>query len=59
MRTPLFKPTELRDASAMNEDFEGDAVDASWFFGYKKYDKSTYERYVDQNIGAEGSKILP
>ncbi|MDP2279020.1 MAG: CsgG/HfaB family protein, partial [Nitrospirota bacterium] len=56
MRTPLFKPTELRDASAFNEDFEGDIVDASWFFGYKKYDKSTYERYVDQNIGAEGSK---
>ncbi len=56
MRIPLFRPSELRDASAMEEDFESNIVDASWFFGYKKYDKSTYERYIDKNIGAEGSK---
>ena len=35
MRTPLFKPTELRDASAFNEDFEGDVVNPSWQIGYR------------------------
>ncbi len=54
MRTPLFKPTELRDASAMNEDFEGDVVNPSWQIGYKG--KGVYFVKLDTTQGAENSR---
>lgn len=54
MRTPLFKPTELRDASAFNEDFEGDVVNPSWQIGYKA--KGTFFVKLDTTQGAENSK---
>lgn len=54
MKTPLFKPTELRDASAMNEDFEGDIVAPLWEIGYRKKGASFVKMDVSQ--GAEDSK---
>ncbi|MBI5212765.1 MAG: hypothetical protein HY957_05255 [Nitrospirae bacterium] len=54
MRMPLFKPGELRDASAMNEDFEGDAVNPSWQIGYKG--RGAFLVKMDTTAGAENSK---
>ncbi len=54
MRTPLFKPAELRDASALNEDFEGDTVNPSWQIGYKG--RGVFLVRMDAATGAENSK---
>ncbi|MCX5716761.1 MAG: hypothetical protein NTW44_00315 [Nitrospirae bacterium] len=54
MRTPLFKPTELRNASAFNEDFEGDVVNPSWQIGYRA--KGAFFVKLDTTQGAEDSK---
>ncbi|MCL4456345.1 MAG: CsgG/HfaB family protein [Nitrospirae bacterium] len=54
MRTPLFKPAELRDASALNEDFEGDVVNPSWQIGYKG--RGVFLVKMDATAGAENSK---
>jgi hypothetical protein len=54
MKTPLFKPSELRDASAFNEDFEGDTVNPSWQIGYKG--KGAFLVKIDTTQGADNSK---
>ena len=54
VRTPLFKPTELRDASAFNEDFEKDVVNPSWQIGYKS--RGVFLVKMDTTQGAENSK---
>ncbi|MDI6744970.1 MAG: CsgG/HfaB family protein [Thermodesulfovibrionales bacterium] len=54
VRTPLFKPTELRDASAMNEDFEKEVVEPSWRIGYRAKGVSLVKMDISQ--GAEDSK---
>ena len=54
MRTPLFKPTELRDASAFNEDFEGDVAEPSWTIGYRA--KGAFLVKIDTTQGAENSR---
>jgi hypothetical protein len=43
MRTALFKPTELRDAGPMNEDFKEDTLDASWRLGFRE--KNLFDAY--------------
>ncbi len=54
MTTPLFKPTELRDASAFNEDFETDAVNSSWAIGQRA--KGVFFVKPDAAQGAENTK---
>ncbi|MEW6740630.1 MAG: CsgG/HfaB family protein [Nitrospirota bacterium] len=54
LRTPLFKPTELRDANALDEDFEGDVVNSSWQIGYRA--KGVYFVKMDASQGAENSR---
>lgn len=54
MRTPLFKPAEVRDAGPMNEDFEGDVVDPAWLIGY--YSGGAYQLKLDPTQGALNSK---
>ena len=43
MRTALFKPTELRDAGPLNEDFKEDTLDASWRLGFRE--KNLFDAY--------------
>lgn len=54
MRTPLFKPQELRDAGAMDEDFEEASVNSAWMMGYRK--KGIYNVSLDATQGAGSSK---
>lgn len=54
MKTPLFKPTELRDAGGLNEDFEGSAVNPAWQIGYKS--KGVFVIKMDKAKGADNSK---
>jgi hypothetical protein len=65
LRTKLFKPTEMRDASPLNEDFEGLLMDPSWIRrsgrgsgGQGKGQKKTahFTTDIDHKEGAEGSK---
>jgi len=65
LRTKLFKPTEMRDASPMNEDFEGLLMDPSWIRkfgkgggGQGKGQKKTayFTTDTDHKEGADGSK---
>jgi len=52
IRTPLFKPQELRDAGPMEDDFEEDSVNPAWLTGYRR----TYNVSLDTLRGAEGTK---
>lgn len=54
IKTPLFKPSELRDASPMNEDFEGENINYSWATGYKG--KGAFIVKPETGQGAENSK---
>lgn len=54
MQTPLFKPSELRDASAFNEDFEGDILNHSWQIGHRA--KGAFFVRLDTALGAENTK---
>jgi len=54
MRTPLFKPQELRDAGSLGDDFENDSVNSSWRTGYRK--KGLYFVSLDTAQGAGGSR---
>lgn len=53
LTAPLFKPSELRDSSAMDEDFEKISLDHSWTIGQRG--RWGYA-VVDGRTGAEGSK---
>jgi len=55
LKTTLFKPSEIRDAGPLAEDFETSQVDPSWILrraGRKAFFHSTQDR----SVGAEGSK---
>lgn len=54
LRTPMFKPTELRDAGDLNEDFEGNTINPSWSIGYKA--KGAFFVKSDTTQGAENSR---
>jgi hypothetical protein len=54
VRTPLFKPQELRDAGPMEENFEEDSVNPAWMTGYRK--NGIYNVSLDTLQGAEGTK---
>ncbi|MBN2514853.1 MAG: hypothetical protein JXC33_02345 [Deltaproteobacteria bacterium] len=54
MRTELFKPSEMRDAGPMNEDFEEDAADPSWKIGHKM--RGAFHAGLDRTEGAEDSR---
>ncbi|TAN43924.1 MAG: hypothetical protein EPN22_08520 [Nitrospirae bacterium] len=54
MKTPLFKPAELRDAGGLNEDFEVSTANSAWGIGYKG--KGVFVVKMDKTQGADGSK---
>jgi hypothetical protein len=57
-RSKLFPASELRDAGAFAENFEGDVIDASWVqrrFGRKAGGRIYYEIFLDKTQGAEDS----
>lgn len=54
VRTPLFKPQELRDAGSMEDDFEEDSANPTWLTGYRKIGK--FNVSLDTLQGAEGTK---
>jgi PBP1b-binding outer membrane lipoprotein LpoB len=54
MRTVLFKPSEMRDAGPMNENFEESEVDPSWKIGHKM--RGLFHIGLDRGEGAEGSQ---
>ncbi|MBF0329441.1 MAG: hypothetical protein HQL10_09815 [Nitrospirae bacterium] len=54
MKTPLFKPNELRDATSLNEDFEGSTLTPAWSIGYKA--KGVFVIKTDKAKGADNSK---
>ena len=61
MRSRLFRPTGMRDASAWMEDFEGLAIDPSWIFKAeaktkgKKRKGGRQSMHIDSNQGAGSS----
>jgi hypothetical protein len=59
MRTRLFKQTEMRDSGAWAEDFEGSALDPSWFVRSaprgKQKTKRSFSVRLDPAQGAEDS----
>ena len=54
LKTPMFKPSELRDAGDMNEDFEGKTLNPSWSIGDKKH--GAFSVKLDPTQGAGQSK---
>jgi curli biogenesis system outer membrane secretion channel CsgG len=54
IRTPLFKPQELRDAGALEDDFEEDSINPSWVTGYQH--RGMFNVALDTLQGAEGTK---
>jgi hypothetical protein len=54
IRTPLFKPQELRDAGALEDDFEENLVNPSWMMGYQH--RGIFNVALDTLQGAEETK---
>jgi TolB-like protein len=55
MQTPLIKPSDMRDTSALHGVF-AKGVDTSWSLGYRTLEKGFYSVSLDRSIGAEGTK---
>ncbi len=55
MKTKLFKPSEIRDAGPLVEDFETSQADPSWVMR-RAGKKAHFQTSLDRSTGAEGSK---
>jgi len=55
LKTTLFKPSEIRDAGPLAEDFETSQPDPSWILR-RAGKKAHFQSRVDKSAGAEGSK---
>lgn len=55
MRTPLIKPSDMRDVTTLRGDF-AKGFDPSWSLGYRKLEKGFYSVSLDRSIGAEDTK---
>jgi hypothetical protein len=55
MKTKLFKPSEIRDAGPLVEDFETSQADPSWVLR-RMGKKAHFQAKLDKSDGAEGSK---